>query len=258
MEQTYIKTYVINLPKDTERRIYITKEISKIAYLDIEFVDAVDGRELGKEKLSENFDFKKSKNYQSYDLLLGEVGCTLSHLECYKKLLASDQEFALIVEDDIGFKWNEPYDDILKISARYIRSKKPLVLLNFAFFDYMGKGISVKDNYKIYKTYKAASATIYFINRQAANMIVSAGPPFWVADDWSLFRRKGIRIDALYPSFVYHNDNSCSSIGSERKKRTLRFPRSWMEFRVLADEGFRILLKKLGIMKHKEFIRYRE
>ena len=73
MEQTYIKTYVINLPKDTERRIYITKEISKIAYLDIEFVDAVDGRELGKEKLSENFDFKKSKNYQSYDLLLGEV-----------------------------------------------------------------------------------------------------------------------------------------------------------------------------------------
>lgn len=59
MEQTYIKTYVINLPKDTERRIYITKEISKIAYLDIEFVDAVDGRELGKEKLSENFDFKK-------------------------------------------------------------------------------------------------------------------------------------------------------------------------------------------------------
>ena len=136
MEQTYIKTYVINLPKDTERRIYITKEISKIAYLDIEFVDAVDGRELGKEKLSENFDFKKSKNYQSYDLLLGEVGCTLSHLECYKKLLASDQEFALIVEDDIGFKWNEPYDDILKISARYIRSKKPLVLLNFAFFFY--------------------------------------------------------------------------------------------------------------------------
>lgn len=68
----------------------------------------------------------------------------MSHLECYKKLLASDQEFALIVEDDIGFKWNEPYDDILKISARYIRSKKPLVLLNFAFFDYMGKVFQLK------------------------------------------------------------------------------------------------------------------
>lgn len=260
MEQQRIKTYVINLPKDTDRRISVAGELSKIPCLDPEFVDAVDGRELGKEKLGKLFDFKKSKNYQSNDLALGEVGCTLSHYECYKRLLAADQEFALIVEDDIGFKWNEPYDDILKISARYIRSKKPLVLLNFAFFDYMGKGISVKDNYKIYKTYKAASATIYFINRQAANMIVSAGPPFWVADDWSLFRRKGIRIDALYPSFVYHKDDAFeSSIGwDDRKKRTIRIPHSWMEFRALADEGFRILLKKLGIMKHKEFIRYRE
>ena len=103
-------------------------------------------------------------------------------------------------------------------------------------------------------------ATIYLINKQAARMIVSEGLPYWIADDWSLFRRKGICTYSLYPSFAYHKDETLgSSIGwGDRRKRTLRFPRSWMEFRVLADEGFRILLKKSGIMKHKEYIRYRE
>ena len=104
MKQLPIKTYIINLPEDTDRRISIVKELSKITCLDPEFVDGVDGRALGKEKLGKLFDFKKSKNYHSNDLALGEVGCTLSHYECYKRLLASDQEFALIVEDDAGLE----------------------------------------------------------------------------------------------------------------------------------------------------------
>ena len=103
-------------------------------------------------------------------------------------------------------------------------------------------------------------ATIYLINKQAARLIVSEGVPYWIADDWSLFRRKGLRTYALYPSFAYHKDETLgSSIGwGDRKKRTLRVPRSWQEFRVLVDEGIRIVLKILGIMKHKEYVRYRE
>ena len=134
MEQLRIKTYIINLPKDMDRRISVTKELSKITCLDPEFVDAVDGRELGKEKLGKLFDFEKSKSYQSNDLALGEVGCTLSHYECYKRLLASDQGFALVVEDDVGFKGNGPFDEILEKATRYVTCEKPVVLQLFSFF----------------------------------------------------------------------------------------------------------------------------
>lgn len=260
MEQQRIKTYVINLPGDTDRRINIAKELSKISCLDPEFVDAIDGRELGKEKLSKLFDFKKSKSYQSNNLALGEIGCTLSHYECYKRVIASDQEFALIAEDDIGFRGEESFDDLLNKITGFVRRKEPVVLQLFSFFDYLGKGLPLNDTYKIYKTYKSASTTIYLINREAARMIVSEGLPYWVADDWSLFRRKGVCTMALYPSFVYHKDDAFeSSIGwNDRKKRKVRIPRSWLEFRVFTDECIRFLFKKMGIMKHKEFIRYRE
>ena len=259
MGQINIKTYVINLPKDTDRRIRIEKELNKIPCLDTEFIDAVYGKELGKDRLDKLFDFNKCKNYKSTDPTLGEVGCTLSHYACYKKLLASDLNYALIVEDDTGFIGNGPFDELLKKAIQYVESEKPVVLQLFSFFDYLGKGLSFNDEYKVYKAYKSALTTIYLINKQAARLIVSEGLPYWIADDWSLFRRKGICVYALHPSFIYHKDDETSSIGwSDRKKRTLRIPRSWMEFRFLADEGFRIVLKKLGIMKHKEYIHYRE
>lgn len=260
MEQTYIKTYIINLPKDTERRASVVKELNKITCLDPEFVDGIYGKKLGKEKLSKQFDFSKSKSYQSVDVTLGEVGCTLSHFACYKKLLASDQNYALIVEDDVGFIGNGPFDELLNKAVKYVESEEPTVLQLFSFFDCLGKGLYFNNEHKVYKTYKSALTTIYLINKPAARIIVSEGLPYWIADDWSLFRRKGICTYALYPSFAYHKDETFgSSIGwDDRKKRTLRIPRSWMEFRVLVDEGIRVVLKILRIMKHKDYVRYHE
>lgn len=260
MTQFKIKTYIINLPKDTERRLNIVKELEKASCLNPEFVEAINGKELGRESLGKLFDFKKCKSYVSVDIALGEVGCTLSHYECYKKLLASDQNYALILEDDIGFKEDGSFNEIFQKAVRYVESEKPSVFQLFSFFDYIGKGHTFDNKYKVYKTFKTTSATIYLINKSAARLIISEGLPYWVADDWSLFRRKGLCMYSLYPSFVYHNDeNFDSSIGwDDRKKRTLRFPRSWMEIRFLMDEGFRFLMKKLGIMKHKEYIRYHE
>lgn len=260
MEQFRIKTYVINLQKDTDRRISVVQELSKIACLDPEFVDAVNGKDLGKDKLSKFFDFKKSKNYRSADVALGEVGCTLSHYACYKKLLASDRNYALIVEDDVGFIGNGPFDELLNKAVKYVESEEPTVLQLFSFFHYMEKGLFFNDEHKVYRTFKTTMATIYLINKPAAHLIVSEGLPYWIADDWSLFRRKGICMYALYPSFAYHKDETFgSSIGwDDRKKRTLRIPRSWMEFRALIDEGIWVSLKILGIMKHKDYVRYRE
>lgn len=251
MSQFKIKTYVINLPEDTERKASISQELSKLECLDPEWIEAVNGKRLGKEKLSKLFDYKKSKRYQSVDLAPGEIGCTLSHYECYKRLLASDQEIALIVEDDIGFDDDIQLADLLEEAFRYMEREEPMVLLLLSFYDYTGKGTKLKDNYIVHNVYKAALTTIYLINKQAARIIVSAEPPYWIADDWSLFRRKGVHVRAIWPSAAYHKDGSLgSTIGwDERQKRKVRIPCSFLEFGVLMDECIRLLLKKIGIIK---------
>lgn len=251
MSQFKIKTYVINLPEDMERKASISQELSKWKCLDPEWVEAVNGKKLGRDKLDELFDYKKSKRYQSVDLAPGEIGCTLSHYECYKRLLASDQEIALIVEDDIGFDDNTQLEDLLEEAFRYMEREEPLALLLLSFYEYTGNGTKLKDNYVVHTVYKAALTTIYLINKQAARIIVSTGPPYWIADDWSLFRRKGIRIHALCPSAAYHKDGTLgSTIGwDERQKRKLRMPRSFSEFEMFMDECIRFLYKKIGIMK---------
>lgn len=250
MSQFKIKTYVINLPEDTERKASISQELSKWKCLDPEWVEAVNGKKLGRDKLGELFDYKKSKRYQSVNLAPGEIGCTLSHYECYKRLLVSDQEIALIVEDDIGFDDNTQFEDLLHEAFQYMEREEPVVLLLFSFGDYMGEETPLKDGYIVYNVYKAAMAAIYLINRKAAHIIVSAGHPYWIADDWSLFRRKGVRIRALWPLVAHHKDDSLgSTIGwDERQKRKVRMPRSFLELGVLMDECIRFCLKKIGII----------
>lgn len=45
-----LKTYVINLPKDQDRRESILKETAQFPWLDIEMIEAVYGKELSDEE----------------------------------------------------------------------------------------------------------------------------------------------------------------------------------------------------------------
>lgn len=49
----------------------------------------------------------------------GELGCTLSHLEIYKRFLLTDKEFALIFEDDAIFPEALNYKELLEQIKQY-------------------------------------------------------------------------------------------------------------------------------------------
>lgn len=81
-----MKTYLINLIGRTDRYHTSKKELSKIQ-LDFERIDAI----------STNSILLKSPQFVS----LGVEACWESHKLCYESLLNSDEEYALICEDDI-------------------------------------------------------------------------------------------------------------------------------------------------------------
>jgi glycosyl transferase family 25 len=92
--------YLINLERAPDRRALMTDRFQAIG-LDHAVIKAVDGKLL-------HFPIPEVSEL-SFKLLHGrriiptEVGCYLSHIECAKQFLASDADYALIVEDDVAF-----------------------------------------------------------------------------------------------------------------------------------------------------------
>lgn len=248
MSQLKIKTYIINLPKDRDRRERILAETGKFPCLDVEMIKAVYGKELTNEERNRLFDSVNYRRHYGRSLLPGEIGATLSHRECYRCLLESDSEFALILEDDARFVDNSFAEGFSIPVVEFMHSKKPLMMLLHADFKYIGKKQHFYNKYDLYPVYSALSATAYLVNKSAARLLLRKEIPFWVADDWLLFRWWGIRIYCLYPSIIRYWDQLSSTITNE--KRPLMGRRPFPCFYKIYNKLKYSFLKKLGIIKY--------
>lgn len=101
-------TYLINLDRADARLLRMTEKLDAIG-IEFERLSAIDGATLDLPI--------KEFSARSYKFLHGrrpykpEIGCYLSHVECARRLLESDADFALILEDDLTFPNDFP--DIL-------------------------------------------------------------------------------------------------------------------------------------------------
>ena len=90
-----MKIFVVNLATQPQKK---TKFINEWDGLEgnLEFIDAVDGRTMTDEELSQ-----LTLDYPNLHLAKGEIGCALSHLKIYKKIVEDRIPIALILEDDV-------------------------------------------------------------------------------------------------------------------------------------------------------------
>jgi glycosyl transferase family 25 len=94
-----IHTWVINLDRATERLARIAAQLDRLglAWTRLSAVDAKALTPAQRAALDEAAYRRKHGMTPS----LGELGCYLSHVEVMRALLASDHEFALVLEDDV-------------------------------------------------------------------------------------------------------------------------------------------------------------
>jgi glycosyl transferase, family 25 len=92
--------YVVNLARDTDRRQWIASELAKLG-LTAQFVPAVLGKSLS--ELERQQLYSDSANRESFHsgLTPGEIGCYASHIKIWQTLLASESNWALVLEDDM-------------------------------------------------------------------------------------------------------------------------------------------------------------
>lgn len=109
-----MKTFVINLERSLDRKKSISG-MAKTLKLDLTFVDAVDGRDVGDlTKLG----YSRRMNRRHYGRLLtaGEVGCYASHLKVAEKFVHSGEDICVVLEDDAYIAY-EFLEFFTKISA---------------------------------------------------------------------------------------------------------------------------------------------
>lgn len=192
-----LKTYIINLEKSSVRKQYMQELLSKYSFLDIEFLKAIDGRLLSDEERRSRFDFAKSVKIYGKDINAGEVGCALSHRKAYSELLKSQAQYALVLEDDISIIRDLDSLDLSGVD-KTLTSRKPRVLmLSGDYWFYRKKSIA--------RLFTATGAYAYIINRAAAKKILDIEPPCCLADDWTFYKRKGLKLYAVNPYLVDAN-----------------------------------------------------
>ena len=93
-----LKTYVVNLDRRRDRWETFRKNAKNIEFLEYERFSAVDGSFLkSTPQLQRIFDGN------DYNMMVGAVGCAMSHFKMHTELIASEYDAFLILEDDIEF-----------------------------------------------------------------------------------------------------------------------------------------------------------
>ena len=93
------KIYVISLKRLPERRKSMETQLASLG-LEAEFVEGVDGLELSEATIKANYNYQGRDYTDPRRMTPTEIGCAWSHRNVYKRLIDSDEKYALVLEDD--------------------------------------------------------------------------------------------------------------------------------------------------------------
>jgi glycosyl transferase, family 25 len=95
-----IPVYVINLEHCKDRRDHTLHQLDELG-IPLTFVKAFDGSAISDQEIrsSQEYGIYKS-GFHSYYLRKEEIGCTMSHLSIYRKMIEENIPMACILEDD--------------------------------------------------------------------------------------------------------------------------------------------------------------
>ena len=122
-EETYNKEsytfpiQIVNLERRPDRKDIITRKLHDKRVSGFEFFKAVDGSSLPAHKFIQDVFRDNHFNYRR-----GIIGASLSHMEIWRKLIHSDDEFYVVFEDDIDL--SHDFAEKIELCIREFKEKK--------------------------------------------------------------------------------------------------------------------------------------
>ena len=172
------KIYVLNLDRSPERWKTFMQSFESTG-LDIIRVSGVDGKELTLPH--PDYDERRYRLYHGQRTNRGVVGCYFSHIKALRQFLESNEETALICEDDVSPKPELPqvlqevllfkkHWDFLRMSSRAATTYVPIQKLD------LGYRLTIP-------IYWVMGAEAYLVNRKAAERIIKFSLPMYLPYD---------------------------------------------------------------------------
>ena len=218
-----LQTWVINLDRAPERLARIASQLQRLG-LHYTRLAAVDARALTPEQHGA-LDEAAYRRKHGMAPMLGELGCYLSHVQAMRLFLAGEEDFALILEDDVLLKDSLPAVlqglmahpgrwDLAKLSAVHSGTPVPYLLLA------PGYQLAVMLS-------KCTAASAYLVNRRAATVLVQGLLPMSLPYDHAYDRgwHFGIKVRLVTPTPTQHDEMIASTIGATSStNRSRKFP----------------------------------
>lgn len=246
-----LATLLINMDSATDRLAAMTEKLAPTGLV-AERVAGIVGRDI-------RFPIPEFSEL-SYKLLHGrrttpaEVGCYLSHVACAERLLESDADFALILEDDVSFA--PDILDTIDLAACHAKDWDVLRLTTvnrgrkFAF-----RGLGNGRSLAIALT-REKGAGAYVINRAAAKWITGRLVPMRLAYDiaFDLEYLAGLKAAFVHPLPASQYSDHETQI--QNNLRNYRLP-WWRYITVLPYRAWletsRFLLRGLRLLGNRRF-----
>lgn len=241
--------FVINLDKNPERLLWIKNQLDSFG-MAFERFAAVLGSALPPDEYRRST--SPFRSLMAYGALLekGEVGCALSHLAVYRRIVSDGLPYALILEDDCTFSRDFPR--ILKEVETFVKAdKKQVVLLS-------AHGVSDELRNRdmgIVPIRTCTCADAYVITNTAAQAILNANYPVVVpCDTWARFHKLfKVELYRATPCTVWQ-DSRFSTENQKNHKPYRGYPKFvWKSFRAF---GVTVDLAMHWLKKLQQSVRY--
>lgn len=248
-----MKAYLINLPESKDRKKYACDMLEAVG-VEVKVIEAIWGKNLtypNKQYSSLSYKLRHGKkdNY-------GEVGCYLSHVKALKEFLETEDEFAIICEDDISIRpeFKEVIDkavqeskrwDILRLSG--LRSGTPVEICK------LDDEFSLNVNLT-----RQTGSGCYMVNQKAATILAKELIPMRVPLDHAYDREWlwGLKALMIYPILVNQRNGFESTIKARKHYKLPAYMRYWSVFPYRAiNETSRVLYRTLQVIREKFFRR---
>lgn len=215
--------FIVNLKLDIKKKHYMKQLLSE-HLLDFNFIDAVNGSELDSNYIDKITNEGKSISEYGKILTKGELGCALSHISIYMKMINENIDQAIVFEDDIEltkgfheFKFNIdklPKDWELVLLGYY--SNVATEIQTKYSLRYSKK---ISNNYETVRLVQLAFGTHgYLINKKGAEKLLGSLDKIIKPIDHYTGVDRFINMYAINPRVVMLNEGfkNQSSIAKER------------------------------------------
>uniref|UniRef100_A0A7G3ADG3 Putative glycosyltransferase 25 family member-like protein n=1 Tax=Lutzomyia longipalpis TaxID=7200 RepID=A0A7G3ADG3_LUTLO len=174
---TLSRIFMVNLKRRPERRLKMEGNFRELG-LDVEYFEAIDGRSIDDDFLNEwaiNFLPGYADPYHKRQMTMGEVGCFLSHLTIWQRIVKENLQEVLILEDDIRFEpfFRERLLNLLQ-EARQL-STWDLIYIGRKRLNESAEPWVEGSQYLVYPSYSYWTLG-YLISNQGAKKLIKAGP----------------------------------------------------------------------------------